>query len=55
MQVLPTNGAVLYIGEDTPIAIDALRTPSRNVMSRAPNRLADILHRWTPKGWRAVP
>jgi hypothetical protein len=52
--VAPATDAVLYIGEDSPIAIDALRTLSRNVMARAPNRLSDVLLRWTPKGWQVV-
>ena len=50
----PATDAVFYIGEDSPDAIDALRTLVRNVMSRAPNRLSDILLRWTPGGWELV-
>jgi hypothetical protein len=50
----PATDAVLYIGEDSPIAVDALRTLVRNVMGSAPNRLSDILLRWTPKGWQVV-
>jgi uncharacterized protein YtpQ (UPF0354 family) len=50
----PTTDAVFYLGEDSPVAIDALRSLVKNVMSRAPNRLSDVLLRWTPKGWTIV-
>ncbi len=50
----PANDAVFYIGEDSPIAIDALRSLVRNVMRRAPSPLSDVLLRWTPIGWNVV-
>lgn len=50
----PATDAVFYVGEDTPVAIDALRSLARNVMNRTPNRLSDILLRWTPTGWEVV-
>jgi uncharacterized protein YtpQ (UPF0354 family) len=50
----PATDAVYYVGEDSAVAIDALRTLVRDVMSRAPNRLSDILLRWTPAGWEIV-
>jgi hypothetical protein len=50
----PATDAVFYIGEETPVAIDALRTLVNNVRSRAPNPLSNILLRWTPKGWNVV-
>jgi uncharacterized protein YtpQ (UPF0354 family) len=50
----PATDAVFYVGEDTAVAIDALRTLVRNVMSRAPNPLSNILLRWTPGGWEIV-
>jgi uncharacterized protein YtpQ (UPF0354 family) len=50
----PANDGLLYIGEDTPTAVDALRALVRNVMSQAPNPLSDVLLRWTSKGWRLV-
>lgn len=53
--VSPATDAVFYISEDTPRAIDALRTFARNILSRAPNRLSDTLLRWTPGGWEIVP
>lgn len=51
---IPATDAVLYIGEDTPVAIDALRSLVRNVLSRASNRLSDVLLRWTATGWVPV-
>ena len=51
----PATTVVLYVGEDSPVAIDALRTLARQVMSRAAAPLSDILLRWSPKGWKAVP
>ncbi len=50
----PATDAVFYVGEDTAVAIDALRTLARNIVSRAPSRLSDILLRWTPTGWELV-
>lgn len=51
----PATDAVLYIAEDSPVAIDALRTLAKNVMDRAPNKLTSLLLRWTPAGWQIVP
>jgi hypothetical protein len=50
----PATDAVFYIGEDTPVAIDALRTLARNVFRRAPNRLTETLLRWNEGGWEVV-
>jgi hypothetical protein len=50
----PATDAVFYIGEDTPAAIDALRTLVRNVFRRAPNRLSETLLRWNDGGWEVV-
>lgn len=52
---IPATDAVLYIGEDTPVAIDALRALVKNVMSRAPNRLSGTLLRWRESGWEVLP
>ncbi|MEP6886247.1 MAG: hypothetical protein ABJC66_15980 [Gammaproteobacteria bacterium] len=52
--VAPATDAVFYIGDDTPVAIDALRTVARNVFSRAPNRLSETLLRWRAGGWEVV-
>jgi hypothetical protein len=51
---VPTTDTILYIGDDTPIAIDALRTLAKNVSARAPNALSTELFRWTPKQWEVV-
>jgi hypothetical protein len=50
----PTTNLLLYISEDSPAAIDALRTLARNVMSQAPNRLSGTLLRWRDGGWDVV-
>lgn len=52
---IPATDAVFCIGEDTPVAIDALRTLARNVMTRAPNQLSGTLLRWHESGWEVVP
>jgi uncharacterized protein YtpQ (UPF0354 family) len=50
----PSAEVVLYIGEDSPAARDALRTLAKNIMRQAPKPLSDVLLRWTPKGWQRV-
>jgi hypothetical protein len=50
----PATNTVLYVGDDAPAAVDALRTLAKNVASRAPNPLSDMLLRWTPGGWQVV-
>ena len=52
---IPATNAVLYISEDTPIALDALRAVVSNVLARAPNRLSGVLLRWSESGWQVVP
>jgi uncharacterized protein YtpQ (UPF0354 family) len=51
----PATDAVLYIADDSPVGIDALRTLAKNLMDRAPNKLTSLLLRWTPAGWQIVP
>ncbi len=51
---VPATDTLFYIGDDSPIAVDALRTLVKNVTGRAPNPLSNILLRWTPKGWQVV-
>lgn len=51
----PATDAVLYVGEDSPVAIDALRAAVRQVMARAPNPLSNQLMRWKASGWELVP
>ena len=50
----PTPDLVLYSGEDSSAALDALRTLARNIAARAPKPLSGALLRWTPKGWESV-
>jgi uncharacterized protein YtpQ (UPF0354 family) len=50
----PATDTVLYVSEDSRIALDALRTLARGVMARVPNPLFDTLLRWTPRGWQIV-
>jgi hypothetical protein len=53
---IPATDALFYVGEDTPKAIDALRTLTRTVLARAPAKLSGNLYRWRPSGWdRVVP
>jgi uncharacterized protein YtpQ (UPF0354 family) len=51
---VPTTDTVLYVGDDAPTAIDALRALAKNVWARAPNQLSTELLRWTPKRWEVV-
>ncbi|RZN07469.1 hypothetical protein CWO91_27200 [Bradyrhizobium genosp. SA-3] len=51
---VPTPDLVLYSGEDSSAALDALRTLAQNVVARAPKPLSGALLRWTPKGWQSV-
>jgi uncharacterized protein YtpQ (UPF0354 family) len=50
----PATHIVLYIGEDTPQAIGALRTLAEKAMRGSPNPLSGELLRWTPKRWEVV-
>jgi uncharacterized protein YtpQ (UPF0354 family) len=50
----PATDAVIYIGDDTPTAIEAFRLLARNVSSRVPNPLSAELLRWTPARWEVV-
>jgi hypothetical protein len=52
--VAPATDAVLYMGDDSPIALDALRTLAHNVMNIAPHPLPEVLLRWKPSGWEVV-
>src|SRR5262245_4692822 len=51
---VPTTDTVLYVGDDAPTAIGALRALAKNVWTRAPNQLSTELLRWTPKRWEVV-
>lgn len=50
----PAKDAVFYVGEDTPKAIDALRSLAKQVMKTVPNPLSPTLLRWTQTGWEPV-
>jgi hypothetical protein len=52
---IPATDAVFYVGEDTPSAIDALRTLTKMVLARAPGKLSGDLYRWRGSGWERVP
>jgi hypothetical protein len=52
---IPATDALFYISEDTPKAIDALRTLSKTVLARAPAKLSENLYRWRASGWERVP
>jgi len=52
--VAPSPDLVLYSGEDSPAATDALRTLASNLTVRAPKPLSNMLLRWTQKGWQRV-
>jgi hypothetical protein len=43
---VPAKDMALYIGEDTPQAVDALRTLAADMMRRVPNPLSPALLRW---------
>ena len=50
---LPTTDVVLFISEDSPVAIDALRTLSINMATKAPNPLTPkIILRWSSDDWK---
>ena len=51
---IPATDAIFYIGEETPVAIDALRALVTNVLARAPNRLSSTLLRYKDSGWEVL-
>jgi hypothetical protein len=51
---IPATDAVFYVGEDTPKAIDALRTLTKMALARAPGKLSVNLYRWRASGWERV-
>lgn len=52
---IPTTDTVLYLSESSPVAIDALRSLSQDLMSKAPNPLSNKILRWTSSAWEVVP
>jgi uncharacterized protein YtpQ (UPF0354 family) len=51
---VPATDMVLYVGDDSPKAIEALRTLAKTAAARAPAPLSSELLRWTPQRWEAV-
>jgi uncharacterized protein YtpQ (UPF0354 family) len=51
---VPTTDAVLYVGDNTSVGINALRAFVTTVLARAPNPLSKELFRWTANGWEVV-
>jgi uncharacterized protein YtpQ (UPF0354 family) len=51
---VPTTDTVLYVGDNTTLGINALRTFVNSVGARAPNPLSRELFRWTANGWEVV-
>lgn len=52
---VPAKDVVLYVGEDSAAAVDALRTLAKQVARQTPAPLSDLVLRWTPDGWVVVP
>lgn len=51
---VPATNAVLYIGDDAPIAVNAFRLLVKNVWARTANPLSTELLRWTPTRWEVA-
>ena len=51
---LPRPSTILYVGDDSPDALGALRALAHQQMAAAPDGLSDRLLRWTPAGWQVV-
>lgn len=52
---LPAKDVVLYVGEDSAKAVEALRSLATHVGKQTPAPLSDRVLRWTPSGWVVVP
>jgi hypothetical protein len=50
----PAKDLILYIGEDTPMAVNAFRVLTKRVLAQSPAPLSAELLQWSPNGWRAV-
>jgi uncharacterized protein YtpQ (UPF0354 family) len=51
---VPATDMVLYAGDDSPKAIEALRLLVKTTAARAPTPLSAELLRWTPQRWEVV-
>ena len=52
---VPRPTTILYVGDDSAATLAALRDFARERAGRAPDAIGDLLLRWTPDGWKAVP
>jgi hypothetical protein len=52
--VAPAPDALFYLGDDSPKALDALRTLAADIAKRAPRPLSSVPLRWTQSGWEIV-
>ncbi|MCK9689287.1 hypothetical protein [Scleromatobacter humisilvae] len=50
---LPTE--IIYTGDESAHALDALRTLAHQQMAASPGGISDRLLRWTPEGWKTLP
>jgi uncharacterized protein YtpQ (UPF0354 family) len=51
---VPAPDTVLYVGDDSPKAVEALRLLVKTATTRAPAPLSSELLRWTPQRWELV-
>lgn len=51
---VPAPDTVLYVGDDSPKAVEALRLLVKTAAARAPAPLSSELLRWTPQRWEVV-
>lgn len=51
---IPAPDTVVYVGEESPATLEALRDRVLQVASRVPNPLSGHLLRWRPAGWERL-
>ena len=52
--MLPAPNVLLYSGETSAGALDALRNYGLEVARKSPRPLSPLLIRWTPGGWEEI-
>jgi uncharacterized protein YtpQ (UPF0354 family) len=52
--VAPAPDALFYLGDDSPKALDALRTLAADIARRSPRPLSSVVLRWQQTGWEIV-